>query len=255
MQLAGNLRQYALTDVLRVIESGQRTGVLMLSRGKLRAAIYFSGGQWLLAERLGSGVVLAQQLVRVGLITPDQFESVLGVPFVQAGALADVQVVRALIGAGLLTQDQLRTFAVDDAVALLTVVLAWPDGDFSFEDGIGLQQGRVALPLPVAPLVMQAMRFARANVHAPAPSREVVPLAPESVITFAEVDPESSASIQLTRDQWKLLTAVDGQLPLWAIVQRLQAPEAMVLRLAAELVASGVAVVVGRVAQPSSAHS
>lgn len=251
MQLAGNLRQYALTDVLRVIESGQRTGMLMLNRGKLRAAIYFSGGQWLLAERLGSGMVLAQQLVRVGLITPEQFESVLGVPFVQAGALADVQVVRALIGAGLLTQDQLRTFAVDDAVALLTVVLPWPDGDFSFEDGIGLQQGRVALPLPVAPLVSQAMRFARVNV----PSREVVPLAPESVIAFAEVDPEGGASIQLTRDQWKLLTAVDGQLPLWAIVQRLQAPEAMVLRLAAELVASGVAVVVGRAVQPSSVHS
>lgn len=251
MQLAGNLRQYALTDVLRVIESGQRTGMLLLSKGKLRAAIYFSGGQWLLAERLGSGMVLAQQLVRVGLISPEQFEAVLGVPFVQAGALADVQVVRALIGAGLLTQEQLRTFAVDDAVALLTVVLAWPDGDFVFEDGIGLQQGRVALPLPVAPLVAQAMRFARANV----PSREVVPLAPESVIAFAEVDPESGTSIQLTRDQWKLLTAVDGQLPLWAIVQRLQAPEAMVLRLAADLVASGIAIVVGRATQPSSLHS
>ncbi|HEX8035626.1 MAG TPA: DUF4388 domain-containing protein, partial [Ktedonobacterales bacterium] len=248
MQLAGNLRQYALTDVLRVIESGQRTGMLLLSKGKLRAAIYFSGGQWLLAERLGSGLVLAQQLERVGLVSRDQFEAALGVPFVQAGSLTDVQVVRALIGAGLLTQEQLRTFAVDDAVALLTVVLGWPDGEFVFEEGIGLQQGRVALPLPVAPLVTQAMRFARVNAPAP---REVVPLAPESVIAFAEVDPESRTSIQLTRDQWKLLTAVDGQLPLWAIVQRLQAPEATVLRLAAELVASGVAVVVGRAAQPS----
>ncbi|MGZ3638438.1 MAG: DUF4388 domain-containing protein [Ktedonobacterales bacterium] len=254
MQLAGNLRQYALTDVLRVIESGQRTGMLLLSRGKLRAAIYFSGGQWLLAERLGSGLVLAQQLERVGLVSREQFEAALGVPFVQAGSLTDVQVVRALIGAGLLTQEQLRTFAVDDAVALLTVVLGWPDGEFVFEEGIGLQQGRVALPLPVAPLVTQAMRFARVSAPTPAP-REVVPLAPESVIAFAEVDPESRTSIQLTRDQWKLLTAVDGQLPLWAIVQRLQAPEAMVLRLAAELVASGVAVVVGRVAQPSSIHS
>jgi Domain of unknown function (DUF4388) len=252
MQLAGNLRQYALTDVLRVIESGQRTGMLLLSKGKLRAAIYFSGGQWLLAERLGSGLVLAQQLERVGLLTREQFEGALGVPFVQAGSLTDVQVVRALIGAGLLTQEQLRTFAVDDAVALLTVVLGWQDGEFVFEEGIGLQQGRVALPLPVAPLVTQAMRFARVSPPTP---REVVPLAPESVITFAEVDPESRASIQLTRDQWKLLTAVDGQLPLWAIVQRLQAPEAMVLRLAAELVASGVAVVVGRAAQPSAAHS
>lgn len=252
MQLAGNLRQYALTDILHLIENGQRTGMLRLTRGKLRAAIYFSGGQWLLAERLGSGLVLAQQLTRVGLITPEQFEGVLGVPFSQAGALMDVQVIRALVGAGLLTQEQLRTFALDDAVALLAVVLGWPDGEFSFEDGVGLQQGRVALPLPVAPLLAAALRLVRV---APAPTpKEVVPLAPESVIAFADVDPEGGAMMQLTGDQWRLLTAVDGQLPLWAIAQRLQASEAMILRLAAELVTSGVAMVVGRVNLPNATH-
>jgi Domain of unknown function (DUF4388) len=245
MPLAGNLRQFALPDVLRVIESGQRSGRLLLHRGDRRAAIYFSGGQWLLADRIGSQLVLAHHLARVGFITSEQFESALGVPFAEAGEISDMQLVRTLISSRMLTQEQLRQFAFSDAVNLLSLVLAWPDGEFYFEDGVSLPQGRVWLPLPLGPLVSKAMGLARGSM----PSRELVPLAPEAVVDFAEVDPASGAAVQLNRTQWKFLTAVDGQLPLWAISQKLNAPEATILRLAAELVSTGTVVVVGRYAQ------
>ena len=245
MPLAGNLRQVALPDVLRVIEGGQRSGRLMLQRGDRRAAIYFSGGQWLLADRIGSSLVLAHHLARTGIITPEQFEATLGVPFAEAGAIPDMQIIRALISAGTMTQEQLRQFAFGDAVNLLTLVLSWQDGDFAFEDGVPLPPGRVWLPLPLGPLVTEAMRQMRGVAP---PIREVGPLAPEAIIDFTEVDPESGTAIQLTRDQWRLLTAVDGQMPLWAIVQRLNAPEPTILHLAAELVAAGTVVVVGRYA-------
>lgn len=247
MPLAGNLRQIALPDVLRVIESGQRSGRLLLQRGDRRAAIYFSGGQWLLAERIGSQMVLAHHLARVGLITPEQFEATLGVPFVDAGEISDMQLVHRLISTGVLSQEQLRQFTFSDAVNLLSFVLTWPDGEFLFEDGVSLPQGRVWLPLPLGPLLSKAMGMARSGT----PAREVVPLAPEAVVDFAEVDAESGTAVQLTRTQWKFLTAVDGQLPLWAISQKLNAPEATILRLAAELVSAGTIVIIGRYAQAS----
>jgi hypothetical protein len=284
MPLSGNLRQFALPDILRVIESGQRTGALVLSRGKLRAAIYFSAGQWLLAERIGSSLVLAQQLARVGLITPETFEAAIGIPFAEAGEVPDVQIVRTLIGAHLLNHDDLRTFAVDDAVNLLTIVLGWPDGDFFFEDGTPPPQGRLALPLPVGPLVAQALRYAKASgVVSPAngagsvsgangmsgmsgmsgaPSANATPpyqtprpravVGLDAVLDFAEIDPEAGAAVQITPDQWRFLTAVDGRLPLGAVIQRLQAPEHVILRLAAELLASRVLVVVGSSSGPQT---
>jgi Domain of unknown function (DUF4388) len=278
MPLSGNLRQFALPDVLRVIESGQRTGALVLSRGKLRAAIYFSGGQWLLVERIGSSLVLAQQLARVGLITPEQFEAAIGIPFAEAGEVPDVQVVRTLIGAHLLNHDDLRTFAVDDAVNLLTIVLGWPDGEFSFEDGTPPPQGRLALPLPVGPLVAQALRYANAgdaggaggpvsgisgmtgaqSVNGPAyqtPRPRVAAIGLDTVLDFAETDPEAGAAVQLTRDQWRFLTAVDGRLSLGAVIQRLQAPEHVIVRLAGELVASRVLVVAGHGGSPQQSTS
>jgi hypothetical protein len=284
MPLSGNLRQFALPDILRVIESGQRTGALVLSRGKLRAAIYFSAGQWLLAERIGSSLVLAQHLARVGLITPETFEAAIGIPFAEAGEVPDVQIVRTLIGAHLLNHDDLRTFAVDDAVNLLTIMLGWPDGDFFFEDGTPPPQGRLALPLPVGPLVAQALRYAKAGGAASpvngvgsvsgangmsgmggmhgAPSANGMPpyqtprpravVGLDAVLDFAEIDADSGAAVQLTQDQWRFLTAVDGRLPLGAVIQRLQAPEHVILRLAAELLASRVLVVVGSSSGPQT---
>jgi hypothetical protein len=246
MSLAGNLRQYALVDLLRAIESEQRGGRLVLQRGERRAFIYFSGGQWLLVERVGSSLVLAHHLARVGLITPEQFESSLGVPFVEAGQIPDVQVVRALITSRQLSQEQLRAFAENDALDLLAHVLSWPDGDFAFEDGVALPPGRVALPLPVGQLVAQ-VQLVRGSTPPPRPTgpvAAVAPISPQTVIDFAEVDPANGEMIQLTRDQWRLLTAVDGQAPLAGIMQKLQAPEHVIMRLASELLAAGTVVVV-----------
>src|SRR5215469_9559876 len=150
MPLAGNLRQVGLIDLLRMIEHGQRSGVLTLIRGKLQASIYFSGGQWVLAERIGVGMSLAQQLTQAGYINLDQFELVMDMPLSQASSVSDLQTVRALINARVLSQEQLRAYRQDDARSLLSVLLSWPDGDFMFEEGVQLPSGRVALPLPVA---------------------------------------------------------------------------------------------------------
>ena len=241
MPLAGSLLQYRLPDVLRVIESGQRGGRLMIRRGERSAAIYFSGGQWLLCERIGSAKVLAHHLARAGFITPQQFETTMGVPFAEAGEIPDMQVVRALITTRQLTQEQLRAFAEADALDLLSQVLTWQAGEFLFEDGVPLPPGRVALPLPIGKLVSKVLQSTPA-----AATREVMTLARESTIDFAEVNPQSRQAIQLTPDQWRLLTKVDGHTPLWAIARALQAPEQAVCRLAGELVAAGTAVVVGR---------
>jgi hypothetical protein len=242
IEFAGNFRQFSFPDVLRSIEQGQRTGRLAISNGPLRAAIYFASGQWLLAERSGPGQLLAQQFVKVGLVTPEQVEAACSVSFAQAGAIPDVQLVRALISSRTITQEQLRTWAVADAVALLSVVLSWTDGEFIFEDGVSITPGKVALPMPIGPLVAQAMRQ---GAGPGAPTREMVPLVPEAIVDFVEVDPDSGVAMQLTRDHWRLLTAVDGMSSLRAIARALRAPEATIMRLAGELVAQGTIMVVG----------
>lgn len=240
MPLMGNLRQFALPNVLHAIESGQRTGRLRLAYNGLEGGIYFSGGQLLLVERSGLSLSLAQQFLRARLISPEQLEIATGLPAAQAQNLPDVQAVRALISARILTQEQLRAWAMDDAVTMLGSAFSWPEGDFLFEDGVLIPAGRVALPLPITQLIEQAQRRLRDSSV-----RNPPPLSPEMVVDFAEVDSEGDP-IHVTREQWNLLTYIDGHSSLLAVSQQMGQPELTIMRLASQLAVAGVLIVVGR---------
>jgi hypothetical protein len=241
MEFASNVRQADLPQVLREIEQAQRSGQLIVSNGQMQAAIYFANGQWLLAERSGPGQLLAQQFVKAGLVTPQQIEAACSVSFDQAGSIPDVQLVRALISSRTITQEHLRNWAATDAVALLTVVLRWPDARIAFQERVGPPPGRMALPMSTASLLSQAERRSSGG-----PTRDSTVLLPEAVVDFVEVDPSDGTAVHISRDQWRMLTAVDGVSPLWAIAATLQAPEQLIVRLAGELISQGTVMVVGR---------
>ena len=168
MPLAGNLRQASLLNILRTIALEQRDGCLTLTRGHLRAEIYFRRGQWLAAERVPVGPPLTEQFVAMGYMSPDQIEEVILVPFDEAAVLPDGQIVQALMADGLLTREQLQYWAMSDAIALVNAVLSWPDGDFSFVDGIHPPQELVLVSIPFT-----TARFSEARASFPAASRAV----------------------------------------------------------------------------------
>lgn len=232
MPLAGDLRQVALPEALRAIEHERRSGRLVIIRGQLRAEVYFSQGQWLVVERVPVGPALAQQFVDLGFITPQQFEEVAGVRFLEAAIIPDTDVAQLLLSTGLLTQEQIRFWALNDALALINVVQTWPDGQFFFEDGIMAPPELVALPLPVGQILSWLQSEAA--------------LTPESVVNFTEMNPDENSTIELTPDEWRLLTMVDGNMPLWAVAEALQAPENVVVDIAQGLTSRGLVVQVGR---------
>lgn len=242
MPLSGTFRQYSLPDVLRMIESGQQSGVLVVTDGTRQAAIYFEGGQWLLGDRIGSPLQLVHRLLRAGLISEPQVEAITSMPFAQAAQLSEVQLARALVQSGALPHEQISLFVQDDAVALLALMCSWSEGEFAFEEAVQVPRGRLAVPLPVGVLVAQAL----GGDHASAPpirlSSGPQPLHPGVVLAFAEPEPGAAGMVQVTAEQWALLAHVDGHTPLWSIAEKLQQPEPVVLRIASELANAGMLV-------------
>ena len=235
MPLSGTFRQYSLSEVLRMIESGQRSGVLVVTDGTRQAAIYFEGGQWLLGDRIGSPLLLIHRLLRAGLIAEPQVEAITGMPFGQASQFSEVQLARVLVQSGALAHDQIRLFVQDDAAALLALLCSWTEGEFAFEEAVQVPRGRLAIPLPTGALIARALGGDRLS----APPSRLAPLHPGVALAFVEPEPGAVGMVQVTREQWALLAHVDGRTPLWAIAERLQQPEQAVLRVASELTAAG----------------
>lgn len=241
MPLSGSFRQYPLAEVLRIIENGRLTGRLVAGIDGPLAHIYFGGGRWLYGERLGVTLSLAQQLIQAGMVAPQYVEDALGMRYDDLIRVPDVQIAHALIDARLFSYDQLYSWALTDAHDMLSVVAQWVDGEFVFEDDIPAPSDRLVTEFPLSALGASDASQPPAGVSAPGPTP-----GPEAIINFAEVDLASGGSVQLTRDQWRLLTMVDGRMPLWAIADALLAPEEVILRIAGELVAGDLAVVVGQ---------
>lgn len=244
MALAGTFRQYPLPEVLERLESGQQSGRLVVRGAGRVAHIYIVNGRWVRGERLGMGLTLAEQLVQAELLTPEALHDALGVTIDDTLTLPDEQLLRMLFSSQLLTLEQIREWAAADATSMLNYMLKWTDGEFLFEEGVTAPAGELTLPLALGALLGHA-----AGATGTSAAAEVTPLSPEAVIAFTDIESTSDVPVQVSRDQWRLLSEVDGQTPLWAIAESLRAPQDVLLRVAGELVAADLATVVGSVSQ------
>lgn len=267
---AGNLRQYPLVDVLRSLESRQMSGLLMLRYPQLEVHIFLGRGQWLLAERPGDTTPLGVLLAQSGCLTPDQYEQAVGVSLADAHTVSDVQTARMLMSARMLGREQFNRWALQDARALLEYVSRLPGGDFAFEEQVGPPPTRFPIPIPITQLLQPAhttpgpseSQGAAPDFGAAAmPSRPrgsdmssggmgirdqremprpSLPVHPDALIIFPQIGKHATGSVTLTRDQWRVLTMVDGHSSPRAIAANLQAPEPVVMRILGELLNNGI---------------
>lgn len=239
MPLAGNLRQTALLDVMTTISGEQRDGCLTLTNGRLRAEVYFRRGQWLAAERIPVGPPLTEQFVELGYMSPQQIEEVILVPFDEAAVLPDGQIVQALMADGLLTREQLHSWALDEASMLFNTIANWPDGDFSFVDGIHPPQELALVPLSVE-AVISATSPSRPAISARISGQGAANLAlrPETVLSYVDI-PDTGQMIEISHDEWAVLAQIDGANPLGTIADTLQMDARTLVEIAHQLLSRG----------------
>jgi len=245
MTLFGNLRQFSLADTLRLIETGMKSGRLVLERAGQRIELYFHQGQLIAFDRDGGAETLGQRLVAAGVITHEQCRHAISLHQGPA-ALTDTRFALMLIDLGYCSQDTLREWAATAATDLITSLFGWVDGDFRFEENIAPSPHRLRIPLPLGPILAAALRRTSGYRPAPTPRQS---LTSSAILTFA--DRHGQGVIQLTRQQWQLLTLIDGRTPLWAISRYLGTHDTMVVHVASQLVNNGVAMVIGHQPQPS----
>jgi hypothetical protein len=260
MANAGNLRQFSLGEILRLIGDGLRRGRLVVERGGLRADLYCDNGYLLHVWRNGPTQPIAQRWLNSRFMTPPQVAQVGAAVNTDPLALSDADFVQFATEYGIISLDQVNGWAMSDAVDLLSVLLSWRDGDYRFEDGIAAPVSRLRRPLPIPSVLGLTMQRISPVQAAQTP----IDVTLDDVLDFSDLDPTDPQPVQLTRDQWRVLTMVDGESTLAVIAQNLanstSAPisdqqryllelrrnEEGVLRVAAELIADGIAVVCGR---------
>jgi hypothetical protein len=243
MTLAGTLRQTNLEDVLRLIDEQRRAGLLVVREGNLSAELYVKAGQVLCVQRSGVGQSFSERLVNAGLVTPQQLGYVRAL-YQEKPITNEVDLARALLQCNYLTEKELRDWVMDDAIELLVVALSWDDGEFEFIEHEAPLPGRMVITIPINLVLEEALHHLAQRRQRVSAARVAVTL--DLVLGFAE-EPASATNgkVQLTSDQWRFLTVINGKIPLGEACHLLGLSPPAALRLASTLLSSGVLVVSG----------
>ena len=148
----GRLSDQPLAELVQEISDARLSGALRLARERARGAVYFDGGQVAAALSNVRAFRLVEVLRRSGLADPTRLYTLIG-----EGA-SDEQVGVVLLRAGVLDEAALRKLHERQSREVLSELLRWTDGEWSFDPRVRLSGLQAGGHLEVASMLVESAR-------------------------------------------------------------------------------------------------
>ena len=226
MRLEGTLDAFSLPDIFQLLSYTKKTGTLHLRRGEQHGLVHLRDGAVTGGRGDARTQALGRRLVGAGLVDDD----VLADAVAKVTADPTTGLARALADSGRLDGELLKSLAAEQATDAVFELLRWPDGDFAFvvdeEDPDDL-----GAAVPVEDIVAEGTR----RLAALGELSEKVPSA-SAVVSLA---PAPWGDPAVSREEWALLSLVDGSRTVGDLVMLSGTGEYVVISSLAGLAARG----------------
>jgi CheY-like chemotaxis protein len=198
-----------LPDLITAFYQAQQTGELTVQKGKVKKTIFFEGGRPcfaisnLLNDRFG------HFLVRVGKITPPQFDTLGPEAKNSKKRLGDLLVER-----GLLKDAERLYYLAQQLKAIIYSIFAWEDGDYRlhFTDKAALEP--VKIDLHPANLIVRGVK----KLYKTERLRRLI--APEDYLVPSPQPAYDLYDVEVEKWEAEILPLVDGNRPVAELVAR-----------------------------------
>jgi hypothetical protein len=197
VRLEGTLDAFSLPDIFQLLSYTKKTGTLHLRREGQHGVVHLRDGAVTGGRGNAAGQALGRRLVGAGLVDDDALADAVEKVLDEPGS----GLAKALADTGKLDTESLRALAAEQATDAVFELLRWPDGDFAFvvdetnPDDLGAS-------LPVEEVVAEGRR----RLETWSLLTEKVPSA-SAVVSLAAAP---AGELVLSREEWALLSLVDG---------------------------------------------
>lgn len=204
--LEGDLTDFALPDILRLLSATSKTGRLHVQHDTVVARIDLVDGRVRDASADARRLSLARRLLGAGLVDAEHLRATLA--DADGELPSDLDLARRLVTAGSVEAASLAELVREQTVDALFDILRWPAGRFRF-DGAALTaggDGAAVLDLSIKLDDLLADATARLE-HWP----DIESATGDGAAVVAIVRPPGDDEVGLPPDAWSLLTLVDGR--------------------------------------------
>ena len=223
--LRGTLARLALPELLRELQEQAAMGILALTAGGARKALYMKGGRVVFATSNLPTDRLGEVLLRAGKITPAQNDASI------KGLAQGRRQGRVLVEMGALTPQELWSGVQSQVREIVFSVFQWDEGQFHFEESVLPEKERITLDLDVTALVLEGMR--RMDAQAALRGREL-----DGYLVLERGAPPADGLLQ----PWEahVLSLVDGEKTVLELSHESEAGEIETQKTLAAFLATGV---------------
>lgn len=205
MALEGNLRDFSLTDMFRLLETGRKTGALHMERPGESGAVCFRDGR-IISVVLGEGrEPMGKRLVRAGLISEKQLRQALGLQKIQKKEKADRRLGQILVDEGYLEAQVLESFVGDQIGETLFDLFRWEEGELRFEPDETVESEDIGISVSVDSVLGDVQR----RIEQWERIREKIP-GTDARFAISGAPGDKAAEIHLKPREWMLLCYLHG---------------------------------------------
>jgi len=203
--LEGNLKDFSLADMFRLLSSGQKTGTLYMTRSEAEGRVCFKKGRVYFASSNYNRESLGKRLVKSGVISEKQLRQALGLQKIQKKEKAGRRLGQILVDEGYLEGKILENFIQDQINDTLFDLFRWEEGDLRFEAEDTCEDEDIGISVSVENIIMESAR----RLEMWARIRERIPTL-DTRFVMAAAPGEKSIEIHLKPREWMLLCFLHG---------------------------------------------
>jgi hypothetical protein len=203
--LEGNLREFSLADMFRLLDKGGKSGTLHVTGRRSEGIVCFRDGQIFYASASIQREAMGKRLTRAGIISEKQLRQAQGLMKIQKRDKADRKLGQILVDEGYVDSEVLEALVSEQVTDALFELLRWDEGELRFE----AEEHRTDVDLGLALRVDDAVAEAEKRLEAWERIREKIP----SLDTCFEMSASPGLKpmdIHLKPREWMLLCYLHG---------------------------------------------
>jgi len=237
MSLAGNLKTVSFPDILQLLATGKKSGILEVKTATRQKEVAFKGGNIIFASSVNTQEdLLGNMLLRQGKITKGDLERAIAL-HKQTGR----QLGTTLIDMNLFDKEEIGECLRIQIEEIVYNLFSWQDGDFIFHEGTMPKNAPFLIELNTMNVVMEGTR----RIDEWLEIQKVLP--PDDVILQLARSPKTKRDeITISIEEFRLMSLLNGERTIADLIHVSPMGEFVSCRAIYRLILNNLIEVVGR---------